>query len=88
MPTRNAGPRTCAKTCRETLGEAVADLGDDSELGGSHGPGGPSSAMTCRRAGIGRERVEGVGERGFGEDGGLFGRARRTQSRFDPAGLR
>ena len=52
MPTRNAGPRTCANAFARRSARPLPSLGDDIELGGEPRPGGPSSAMTCRRAGV------------------------------------
>ena len=51
MPTRNAGPRKCAKTFASRSARPAPTCGTTANSGGSHGPVGPSSAMMCRRAG-------------------------------------
>ena len=82
------GPPDVRERVRETLGEAVATLGDDIELGGEPRPGRPVECDDVSAGRRRREHVEGVGECGLGEGGGLFGGARRTESCLDPAGLR
>ena len=52
MPTRNAGPRISPNACARRSASPCPRWATTSNLAGSHGPGGPSSAMTCRRAGV------------------------------------